>query len=204
MFSISRFPVQTGHARVSFHDGYDDPRGPAGRAHCGVDIGSVAGTVIYAAENAEVVRHCRFGGQTVAGVDRTRRSGNCVFLVDVHRHFHAYLHMRDMSALTPGQKLNAGTLIGYMGNSGIGNGTGPVHLHFQVFPPFTFEGADEQYRSLEFTRTFGRAVNPYDELERLARSIPGARFGRSTVAGRPNVRGTVIDPAAGAAPATGT
>lgn len=201
MFTISHFPVQTGHARVSFHDGYLDPRGP--QHHCGVDIGSTSGTIIYAAENAEVVRHCRFGGEIHAGVDHTDRSGNFVILVDVHRHFHAYLHMRDPSNLTPGQKLNAGSIVGYMGNTGIGRGHGPIHLHFQVFPPFTHAGADEEYRSLEFTRTFGRAVNPYDELERLAHGISGARFGTSTVAGRQNVRGVVISPPAAPAAEAG-
>ena len=132
--------------------------------------------------------------QELEGVGTADRSGNYVILVDVHRRFHAYLHMRDPSHLRPGQKLNAGTIVGYMGNSGIGRGRGPVHLHFQVFPPFTHEGADEEYRSLEFTRRFGRSVNPYDELERLARGIPGARLGRCTVAGRENVRGVIIDP----------
>jgi hypothetical protein len=62
--------------------------------------------------------------------------------------------------LVTGQKVQAGQLLGYTGDSGIANGTDP-HLHFEV------------YRA-------GRPVNPYPFLNRAQRPLfavlPGASF----------------------------
>lgn len=185
---LLHFPVQTGHHRVSFHDSFQDPR--PGGANSAIDIGSSAGTRIYAATKGWVPRRCVVGGETVPGAGNRRRSGNYVVMVDPDGYIYYYFHMRDRPAVRPGEEVPAGHLIGHMGNTGRG---GPVHLHFQAWRPFAQSGAAEWYRTLQFPQRFSGAVNPYRQLEGLALRVPGARRGQSQVAGR-SVAGVIIDP----------
>lgn len=187
MFRLLRFPVRTGEHRVSFHDGFRDPRRSG--THNAIDIGGHEGTPILAATMGFVVRNCVLGGAPVAGAapPTLGKSGNYVIVCGPDRYFYFYAHMQYVPTVHPGGVVVAGQVIGHMGNTGLGGGTGPVHLHFQVWGPFQHQGADEEYRTLSFRRRFPASVNPYDQLQALAAELPGAYVNR----GR---RGVIIDP----------
>lgn len=200
MLHSLHFPVQTGHHRVSFHDGFDDPRG--GGRHCGVDIGSSEGTLIYSATLGTVVNGHMLGGGRPnparggrplpwSGSDTSPRSGNFVIIADFDGYFYFYAHMRT-SLVQAGQVVSSGQTIGHMGNTGLGGGNGPVHLHFQVWSPFQHAGNQDEYRQMSFRRRFGRAVNPFEALKTAALQIPGAALGRGRVGQRLNVEGVII------------
>jgi hypothetical protein len=81
-----------------------------------------------------------------------------------------------------------------MGNTGIGRGTGPVHLHFQVWTPFRDRSGQDEYRQMSFHRRFRTPINPFVQLKNAALQIPGASLGRGNVGTRRNVEGVIIDP----------
>jgi murein DD-endopeptidase MepM/ murein hydrolase activator NlpD len=186
------FPVQTGHARVSFHDGFLDPR-PRG-PHYGIDIGSTMGTRIYCAARGRVVRQCNLGGtRGTPGVGHGTQGGNYAVIAGDNGCFYYYAHMRDTARVQPGDPVNAGQLIGYMGNTGRGRGTGPVHLHFQVWIPFRHPRAAQEYEQLVFNLRFGRSLNPFSQLRAAAINLPGASSGTVNVPGRGMMGSVIID-----------
>jgi len=202
MLQSLHFPVQTGHNRVSFHDGFDDPRG--GARHCGVDIGSSEGTLIYSAALGTVVNEHMLGGGRPnpaggsrrlpwRGADTSPRSGNFVIIADLFGYFYFYAHMR-ASLVQPGDVVSSGQPIGHMGNTGLGGGRGPVHLHFQVWVPFRHADSEDDYRQMRFSRRFGTPVNPFVQLKNAALHFPGTTLGRGNVGSRRNVEGLIIDP----------
>lgn len=85
--------------------------------HNGIDYGLPQGTPVLAAADGEVWKD---------GLDSTGY-GNCVILKHDWNAGTVYAHLRNWNVI-PGQKVKAGDIIGYSGNSG--NSTGP-HLHFE-------------------------------------------------------------------------
>ena len=88
-----------------------------GRMHEGIDIANSVGTPIYAADPGKVIFTGRSSGY--GNLIRINHGGGLVT---------CYGHLKSF-AVSSGQYVDRGQLIGYMGNTG--NSTGP-HLHFEV------------------------------------------------------------------------
>lgn len=166
---LDAFPVIRTAGRVSFHNGFDAPRGHSGLAHQAIDIGAPRGTPVVSTTEGIVVvewttkktRSRRTGcGWTDAG-------GYVVLVADPRGYIHYYAHLNREPIVTGGDTVRAGQGIGEVGNTGSIAAGGPVHLHYQVWA--LGRGREAELASGTFTRPFGRAVNPYAQLRRLTR-----------------------------------
>jgi murein DD-endopeptidase MepM/ murein hydrolase activator NlpD len=130
------FPVGTPH---SFGDSFGAPRmlgTQFAHAHQGTDIMAPMGTPLVACERGIVSK---------IGTDSL--GGNKLWLKGESGTFYYYAHLsRFADGLRDGQLVDAGTLIGYVGDTGNAQGGAP-HLHFEIHP----DG--------------GAAVNPYPLLK---------------------------------------
>jgi murein DD-endopeptidase MepM/ murein hydrolase activator NlpD len=97
--------------------GYSPSRG---RVHAGRDIAIDQGTPVSVISDA-----------TITDVGMESGYGYFVTYVDSKGIEHFYGHLREMSKVKRGQKLSAGTIVGYVGSTG--RSTGP-HLHWEVSP----------------------------------------------------------------------
>ena len=105
-----------------------------GRTHEGVDIFAKRGTPIRATTRGIVLN---VGPNTLGG--RT------VMLLGPGGQRHYYAHLERYPDLTRGEWIEAGTVVGYVGDSGNAKGT-PPHLHYGIY-------------------TGGGAINPYPLLQ---------------------------------------
>ena len=87
------------------------------RMHKGIDYRASSGTPIMAAGDARVVSAGRNGGY-----------GNAVILDHGRGITTLYGHMSRIAKIRPGQRVEQGTIIGYVGSTGLS--TGP-HLHYE-------------------------------------------------------------------------
>jgi murein DD-endopeptidase MepM/ murein hydrolase activator NlpD len=100
-------------------------------SHGGIDIGASMGTAIYAANSGTVVssnnscNHVSSGGNWC---DCGGGYGNFVWILHDNGYETIYGHMTT-TAVSTGDRVSAGQLIGYVGSSGWS--TGP-HLHFEL------------------------------------------------------------------------
>ncbi|HEC09960.1 MAG TPA: M23 family metallopeptidase [Acidimicrobiales bacterium] len=106
--------------------------------HQGVDIFAERDTPLVAVERGVVGR-----------VGTINLGGNRVWLIGESGTEYYYAHLSGFADITPGQFVEAGTVLGYVGTSGNAVGT-PPHVHFEVHP-----GG-------------GRAVNPTPLMNQLA------------------------------------
>ncbi len=141
------FPVGAPH---SFGDSFGAPRmigTTYAHAHQGTDIFAPMGTPLVACERGIVTKV----GTDVLG-------GNKLWLKGESGTYYYYAHLSAFAGgVTNGQLVDAGTLIGYVGDTGNAKGTSP-HLHFEIHP----DG--------------GPAANPYPLLkvvDRLNREAGG-------------------------------
>ena len=120
--------------------GFDRARGTAdSHWHEGIDIFGPLGTDLLAAEAG-----------TITKIGNGRLGGRTVWLTGVSGSKWYYAHLHGFApGLTIGQKVEAGDVIGYLGDSGNARGT-PPHLHLEIHPP------DK------------RVINPYPQLYVLA------------------------------------
>jgi len=86
------------------------------RAHHGIDYAGSIGTPIHAANDGRVIFMGRKGGY-----------GNTVVIKHAGGYKTLYGHLRSFNRSVRGKKVKKGTIIGFLGNSGMS--TGP-HLHF--------------------------------------------------------------------------
>lgn len=132
--AISGFvcPVQGG---ASFIDSWGFPRS-GGRRHKGVDMFNSRNTPLLAVVSGTV----RFSSNSLGG------RSTYVYGNDGNKYYYAHLE-RHPSGISSGSRVNAGDVVGYLGNSGNARFTSP-HLHFEIRP-----GG-------------GSAVNPYPTVRR--------------------------------------
>lgn len=114
------FPV-SGRSRAAVRSFFLDPRDNDTRDHHGIDIFAPRHTPVLAAADGIVSR-----------VGTSVRGGNVVWVWDAKRgqsHYYAHLETQAVSA---GERVAAGDVIGYVGNSGNARTT-PPHLHFGIY-----------------------------------------------------------------------
>lgn len=121
-----RCPVQGG---ASFIDSWGFPRS-GGRKHKGVDMFNARNTPLVAVVDGRI----RFSSNSIGGLSTHLYADNGV----VYYYTHLESHPSNVSS---GQRVSAGTVVGFLGNSGNARYTSP-HLHFEIRPG-------------------GKAVNPY-------------------------------------------
>jgi murein DD-endopeptidase MepM/ murein hydrolase activator NlpD len=109
-------PVGNPHA---FWDDFGDPR-PGGRTHQGIDMLADYGTPVYAAQTGSFQQESNDLGGISALVYAA--SGDYTY----------YAHLQGYAGVGNGAHVPAGTLIGYVGDTG--NARGTPHLHFEYHP----------------------------------------------------------------------
>ncbi len=114
------FPVAD-HGMPDVWSEFGAPRDGGRRSHHGVDIFAARGTAAVAVTRAYVrrVREQNLGGLTV-------------WLHDRKRNLHLYYAHLDEQLVEPGQWVNAGDIVGRVGNTGNARTT-PPHLHFAIY-----------------------------------------------------------------------
>ncbi|WP_425466664.1 M23 family metallopeptidase [Pigmentiphaga humi] len=129
----ARLPVPVEGVRpASLRDTWSAPRAD-GRRHEGIDIFARRGTAIRSATEGIVTR---IGTNTLGG--------NTVWVMGPGGQMHYYAHLERYATLARGQRIQAGTPLGYVGNSGNARDT-PPHLHYGIYET-------------------GGAINPYPLL----------------------------------------
>ena len=91
------------------------------RRHEGIDIFAKKGTPVLSAAEGIVLR-----------LDETLVGGKLVWVLGPAGQHHYYAHLDSFGTVTPGDRVRAGTLLGYVGNTGNAKTT-PPHLHYGVY-----------------------------------------------------------------------
>ena len=113
------FPVGDPH---DFIDSWGYPRA-GGRSHEGADIFAKRGTPLYAVEDGVLAR-----------VANNRLGGIKLWLVGESGTHYYYAHLQRYAlGVADGVVVEAGDVIGYVGDTGDARGT-PPHLHFELHP----------------------------------------------------------------------
>jgi len=121
-----------------------------GRRHEGIDIFAPKDTPVVSTTRGIVMR-----------VGTNRLGGRVVWILGPGLQRHYYAHLNRYGAFRPGDRVEAGDIIGYVGDTGNARG-GPEHLHYGVY-------------------AHGSAENPYPRL-RAYGTLVGSR-GALTVSG---------------------
>ena len=137
------FPVQ-GRTSAAVQSFFRDPRDNNTRDHHGIDIFAPRNTPVLAAADGFV---------TSAGTNRL--GGNVVWVFDPERgQSHYYAHL-EKQAVSTGERVTAGDVVGYVGNTGNARTT-PPHLHFGIYSrgegpldPLPFVAATENTENTE-------------------------------------------------------
>lgn len=106
-----------------------------GRTHEGIDIFALRGTPIQSTTQG-----------IVSKVGNNNLGGRVVVVVGPGGAGHYYAHLEDYADIAVNDWVNAGDIIGYVGDSGNAKGT-PPHLHYGIY-------------------INGRAVNPYPLMQK--------------------------------------
>lgn len=106
-----------------------------GRSHEGIDIFAPRGTPIQATTQG-----------IISKVGQNNLGGRVVVVIGPGGAGHYYAHLESYADISPNDWINAGDIIGYVGDSGNAKGT-PTHVHYGIY-------------------INGRAVNPYPLLRR--------------------------------------
>jgi murein DD-endopeptidase MepM/ murein hydrolase activator NlpD len=114
------FPVQ-GMTPRAIGGLWGDGRDAGRRRHEGIDIFAPRGTPVLAATDGIV------STQTT-----NRLGGNVVWIWSLNERAALYYAHLDRQAVTPGEHVSAGDVIGYVGTTGNARGTSP-HLHFGIY-----------------------------------------------------------------------
>jgi murein DD-endopeptidase MepM/ murein hydrolase activator NlpD len=102
-------------------DSFGDSRGGGARTHEGIDIFAPRGTPVVAATSG-----------TIARISTTERGGLCLWIYSDSGYDFYYAHLdRWRPGLAAGDRVKAGEVVGYVGNSG-NAANGRCHLHFEI------------------------------------------------------------------------
>jgi len=97
------------------------PRDGGVRSHKGIDIFAPKGTPVLAVAEGVVGRTSQSG-----------RGGKVVWLNSIKKRFRLYYAHLDSQAVSPGQRVQPGDTLGFVGNTGNARTT-PPHLHFSIY-----------------------------------------------------------------------
>jgi peptidoglycan LD-endopeptidase LytH len=125
--------------RPRFVDSWGNTRS-GGRQHQGIDIFAPKDTPVLSTTSGLVMR-----------VGTNSLGGQVVWILGPGLERHYYAHLNRYGAFRAGDRVEAGDIIGYAGNTGNARG-GPVHLHYGI------------YRQ-------GTARNPYPRLASGGRNV---------------------------------
>jgi len=151
--------AQNGNARhpteITYGRSFGATRNSGRDNHNAIDIFGASGLRIVAACDGTVAGSWRTRSGEFPGVGTTANGGNIVVIIDRNiGYYHYYAHMQSYPNVRSGQRIAAGQLLGYLGDTGKARGT-PPHLHYQV--------------SIRNDRGMLQSfLNPYPELTRLA------------------------------------
>jgi murein DD-endopeptidase MepM/ murein hydrolase activator NlpD len=106
--------------RSALSDTWHASRPPA-RRHEGIDIFARKGTPVVATTEGIVFRR----GENKLG-------GNVVWVLGPGGHHHYYAHLDQFADVNRGERVQVGTVVGYVGNTGNARTT-PPHLHYGVY-----------------------------------------------------------------------
>ncbi len=182
------FPVA---GRTSYSDTFGAPRS-GGRTHQGQDVMAARHTPLVAAADGTV---------TSLTWSNSGLSGNSLTITDADGWRYAYIHLNNdapgtddgsnvyerafADGIVKGQRVKAGEVIGYVGDSGNAESTSP-HLHFELRRP---DGSVvNAYSSLRAARTLVRT-----DAQRIADSPIGAFDAITGGAGTVAVFGWALD-----------
>lgn len=117
---------------ITFGRSFGADRNQGQDAHNAIDIMGACGLRIAAACAGTVAHSWRTRNGKHPGVGTSVGGGNFVVIIDSRQgYYHYYAHMEAPSTVRSGQSVAAGTLLGYLGDTGRAQGT-PPHLHYQV------------------------------------------------------------------------
>jgi peptidoglycan LD-endopeptidase LytH len=136
----SRFVDSWGNARAG------------GRRHEGIDVFAAKDTPVLSTTSGLVTR-----------VGTNHLGGKVVWILGPGLERHYYAHLNRYGEIRVGDRVEAGAIIGYAGNTGNARG-GPVHLHYGI------------YRN-------GTALNPYPRLAAGTRQAAKANSATGTAGG---------------------
>ncbi len=112
-------PILFGVQLVHLTENFGDPRDGGARSHEGLDIMAPKGAPIISPTEAIVTRTGNGSG-----------SGKYVYTANPGGETFRYMHL-DEILVDAGDELDAGDIVGYVGNTGNAAG-GPAHLHFEI------------------------------------------------------------------------
>ena len=110
------------------------------KSHTGIDIGASAGSNVLAAAAGTVTMASWNGGY-----------GNCVMIDHGNGYQTLYAHMSSL-AVASGASVSAGTVLGYVGSTGVS--TGP-HLHFEIWASGSRVDPEMFFSGLSFSESAG-------------------------------------------------
>jgi murein DD-endopeptidase MepM/ murein hydrolase activator NlpD len=115
-----RLPV-VGVRTASLDDSWHAPRDGGARVHKGIDIFAPKGTEVVAVADG-----------VISFIGDQKLGGHCIWLTNENGAAFYYAHLdRWAAGLYEGMEVQAGDLIGYVGNTGNAKYT-PSHLHFGI------------------------------------------------------------------------
>jgi peptidoglycan LD-endopeptidase LytH len=92
-----------------------------GREHQGVDIFAPKGTPVQSTTRGVVWK-----------IGQNRLGGNVVWILGPGGRLHYYARLDHFSHIKPRDRIEQGTIVGYVGNTGNARGTHP-HLHYGIY-----------------------------------------------------------------------
>jgi peptidoglycan LD-endopeptidase LytH len=92
-----------------------------GRRHEGIDIFAERGTPVHATTEGIVLRR-----------GHNRLGGNVLWVLGPGGQRHYYAHLEHFAPLAAGERIQPGSVLGYVGNTGNARTTAP-HLHYGVY-----------------------------------------------------------------------
>jgi len=114
--------------RPRIWDSFLAPRGEY--KHHAIDITAAEGTPVVATASGRVIERWK----DLPGAGWSEKGGWYVWFKDDNGYTHYYSHLQKRPAVSSGQRVSAGQLIGYVGKTGNAKTTCP-HLHYAITNP---------------------------------------------------------------------